>query len=63
MFKWIYCLSGAMFKGVAGSWIRAAGVFQRINPPFFPLHVRTESELRLKSVCLFVFIALTNLFI
>lgn len=41
-----------------GSWS-----FPADKSPFFPLHVRAESEPRLKSVCLFVFIALTNLFI
>lgn len=57
MFKWIYCLSGAMFKGVAGSWIRAAGVFQRINPPFppaRPCRVGAQAQVRL-PVCVYCF--------
>lgn len=37
-------------------------VLQQINPPFFP-PLSSELELGLKSVWLFVFIALTNLFI
>lgn len=48
---------------MAEPWIMAAGVFvvlQQINPPF---SLCSEPELGLKSVWLFVFIALTNLFI